>query len=150
VRRRFRNIVFGREGGAMTTPMKAGGLPVEVDPRFAAPGSMPRLLDAVRIAQLPRSVIAAGVVDVRLWSDGHSSAGKMRLDPDARLATHTHRRHCHHVWVVDGVAITMGRTLTPGSYAYVPPGQPHDLVGGSEGATVFYLHLDTGGQRARP
>lgn len=128
----------------MTTPLEARGIPDPRRPAVLPSGSKPRLLDAVHIAQLPRAVIAAGVVDVRLWSDGRSSAGKMRLDPDARLATHTHRRHCHHVWVVDGVAIAMGRTLTPGSYAYVPPGEPHDLAGGPEGATVFYLHLETG------
>jgi quercetin dioxygenase-like cupin family protein len=128
----------------MTTPLEARRVPDQRWPAGATPGSKPRLLDAVRIAQLPRAVVAAGVVDVQLWSDGHSSAGKMRLDPHAQLTTHTHRRHCHHVWVVDGVVIAMGRTLTPGSYAYVPPGEPHDLAGGPDGATVFYLHLDTG------
>ncbi|GEM_PF-2109771 len=122
----------------MTTPLSEG-LDIGSDPGV---GSQARLLDAARIAQLQRAEIATGVTYVQLWSDGRSYAGKMRLEPGAELATHTHRRHAHHVWVIDGVVEAMGRRLTPGSYAYVPPREPHDISAGPDGGTIFYLHLE--------
>jgi hypothetical protein len=117
------------------------------DPRI---GPLTRLIEAARIGQLPRHEISSGVIYVQLWSDGRSYAGKMWIGPDAQLATHTHRRHAHHVWVLDGVVTALGRRLPAGSYAYVPPTQPHDLAAGPDGATVFYLHLQTVEHEDRP
>jgi hypothetical protein len=134
----------------VTTPAEAGDLTAQAGAvrlsrdETVVPPSVSTVRNAAQTAQLPRTVISTGVADVRLWSGGRSAAGERRLDPDAALATHSHRRHCHHLWIVDGVAMTMDRTLTRGSHAYVPPDRPHDLAGGPEGATVFYLHLDTG------
>ncbi len=106
-------------------------------------GPRTRLLEAARIAELGRSEIAPGVTYVQLWSEGRSYAGTMELEPQATLSEHTHRRHAHHVWVVDGVVEALGRHLPRGSYAYVPPGQPHDLTAGPAGATIFYLYLES-------
>ena len=106
-------------------------------------GSRTRILDAARIAELGRQEIAPGITSVQLWSEGRSYAGTMYLEPQATLSKHTHRRHAHHVWVVDGMVDALGRHLPRGSYAYVPPGQPHDMVAGPAGATILYLYLES-------
>jgi quercetin dioxygenase-like cupin family protein len=106
-------------------------------------GPRTRILEAERIAEHGRAVIAPGVTSAQLWSEGRSTAGMMHLEPQATLSEHTHRRHAHHVWVVDGVVETLGRHLPRGSYVYVPPGQPHDLAAGPAGATIFYLYLES-------
>jgi quercetin dioxygenase-like cupin family protein len=106
-------------------------------------GPRTRILEADRIAEQGRAEIAPGVTSVQLWSEGRSNAGRMHLEPQAALSEHTHRRHAHHVWVVDGLVEILGRQLARGSYAYVPPGQPHDMAAGPAGATVFYLYLES-------
>lgn len=104
-----------------------------------------RIVDAARVTELPRSELAPGVTNVGLWTEGRSNAGVLYLRPRARLAEHTHRRHVHHVWVVEGSIHTLGRDLARGSYAFVPPEQPHELTAGSDGASVFYLYLEVTG-----
>ncbi len=100
------------------------------------------LLDAEAIASLPRRTQSPGVTTAMLWHNGGSHAGVLWLEPGARLGAHTHRRHVHHVWVVEGEMRCLGRDLGPGSYAYVPLGVEHDSLAGSEGAAFFYLYLD--------
>ena len=102
-----------------------------------------QLVDAAAVAGLPRRELSPGVTYVQLWAEGRSFAGVFHLEPDAVIVEHTHTYHCHHVWTLTGQVTILDRTLAPGSYAYVAPGQPHDLVAGPEGATAFYLYLVT-------
>lgn len=113
--------------------------PVSANP---ATGSAVVALDAAEIAAMPRHTVGTGASTARLWTRGRSHAGVMWLEAHARLEAHTHRRHAHHVWVVEGGITSLGRELGPGSFAYVPPGQEHELLAGSDGATFFYLYLD--------
>jgi len=101
------------------------------------------LLDASEVAALPRRELSPGVTYAQLWTEGRSFAGVFHLEPGAAIPEHTHATHCHHVWTLQGQMTILDRELTPGSYAYVAPGQPHDLVAGPEGATAFYLYLVT-------
>lgn len=83
-----------------------------------------------------------GVTISQLWSDQRSHAGILRLGPGARIPEHTHEEHAHHIWVIEGRVRVLGRDLVSGSYAYVPPGQPHDLRGREPtGCRVFYTYL---------
>ncbi|MFU8840819.1 MAG: cupin domain-containing protein [Nitriliruptoraceae bacterium] len=102
-----------------------------------------QLIDAGAVTALPRRELAPGVTYAPLWTEGRSFAGVFHLEPDAVIPEHTHTSHCHHVWMLDGEVRILDRTLPPGSYAYVAPGQPHDLVAGPDGATAFYLYLVT-------
>ena len=102
-----------------------------------------RMVDAATVADLPRRRLSPGVAYAQLWAQGRSFAGVFWLEPLAVIPEHTHRFHCHHVWTLDGQLDLLDRTLAPGSYAYVAPGQPHDLMAGPEGATAFYLYLVT-------
>lgn len=102
-----------------------------------------QLIDAATVAALPRRALAPGVTYAQLWSEGRSFAGVFHLEPGAVIAEHTHTRHCHHVWTLKGEVTILDRALPPGSYAYVAPGQRHDLVAGPDGATAFYLYLVT-------
>jgi hypothetical protein len=115
------------------------------DGTHPTPGNGPdlRMVDAATVADLPRRTLSPGVTYAQLWEHGRSFAGVFHLDPHAVIAEHTHRFHCHHVWTLDGEIAILDRALGPGSYAYVAPGQPHDLVAGPEGATAFYLYLVT-------
>lgn len=99
-------------------------------------------LDPDEIARLVPTTLAPGVTGTDLWASGRSHAGLMWLEPGARLEAHTHTRHAHHVWVVEGGMETLGRSLAAGSYAVVPPGQRHGLQAGAAGVTLFYLYLE--------
>ena len=100
-----------------------------------------RTVDASVVAELPRRNLAPGVTYAQLWVEGRSFAGVFWLEPGAVIAEHTHQYHCHHVWTLEGQVTIVDRDLAAGSYAYVAPGQAHDLVAGPEGATAFYLYL---------
>jgi hypothetical protein len=102
-----------------------------------------QLVDAATVADLPRRELAPGVTYAQLWAEGRSFAGVFHLEPGAVIEEHAHTSHCHHVWTLQGQVRILDRPLTPGSYAYVAPGQPHDLVAGPDGATAFYLYLVT-------
>lgn len=83
-----------------------------------------------------------------VWSDGRSSAGVMHIDAGHHLGEHAHRRHHHHIWVVDGRTRVLGQDLGPGSYAHIPAGVAHDFeAAGEHGCTVFYLYLEQGDDR---
>lgn len=116
----------------------------EQNPSPTAPLHPPLVLvDAAEVAGLPRRELSPGVTYAQLWLEGRSFAGVFHLEPGASIDEHTHTTHCHHVWTLQGEVRILGRSLTPGSYAYVAPGEPHDLVAGPEGATAFYLYLVT-------
>jgi uncharacterized RmlC-like cupin family protein len=115
-----------------------------LDPAAAAPSPPSTLLTAEEVARLPRRQVQPGVSTATLWSHGSSHAGVLWLSPGAQLGAHTHRRHAHHVWIVEGTVDCLGRDLSNGAYVHVPPGLEHDLVASSPaGATVFYLYVDT-------
>lgn len=107
------------------------------------PGSIPglRTVEAAVVDDLPRHQLSPGVTYAQLWAQDRSFAGVFHLEPGAAILAHTHRYHCHHVWTLEGQVTILDRTLAAGSYAYVAPGQAHDLVAGPEGATAFYLYL---------
>jgi mannose-6-phosphate isomerase-like protein (cupin superfamily) len=111
----------------------------------AAPtGPFATLLTAEDITALDRRQVRPGVTTATLWSHGSSHAGVMWLASGTQLGAHTHRRHAHHVWVVEGTVACLDRDLGPGSYAHVPPGVEHDMVTRpSAGAAFFYLYVDT-------
>ncbi len=119
--------------------------PLASDSTHVTPGEAPalRMVDAATVADLPRRNLSPGVTYATLWAEGRSFAGVFWLEPGAVIAEHTHQFHCHHVWTLEGQVSILERSLDPGSYAYVAPGQPHDLVAGPEGATAFYLYLVT-------
>ena len=83
-----------------------------------------------------------GVRQRVLWKAGDSYAGLMRLEPGASVASHTHRRAHHHVWVVNGECTTLGAPVTEGAYVHVPAGVRHEIEGvGPNGCTLFYMYL---------
>ena len=110
-------------------------------PTANAVGSPATTLTSAEIDDRPRLPLgdAVGVRHTVLWSEGHSSAGQLWFEPNARLPEHTHGRHVHHLWVLDGEVRIDGRTLGPGAYCQVPAGQPHGFEAGASGAAVGYL-----------
>lgn len=96
---------------------------------------------AEQIASLPRRPVDddPGVHERVLWSSGVQISGVMEFAPGARIPEHTHDTHSHHVWITEGSLAVLGRTLTAGSYAHVPPGVPHEVVAGTDGCTLFYV-----------
>jgi quercetin dioxygenase-like cupin family protein len=82
-----------------------------------------------------------GVTHRVLWSDDRSMAGVLTVEAGRRLGAHTHRANHHHLWVLDGEAQILGRTVCAGSYVHVPSGVEHDIdASGTTGCTVFYLY----------
>ncbi len=66
----------------------------------------------------------------------------MHVPAGARLNPHVHPHSGHHVWVLDGVAEMLGRTVGKGADLHVPAGREHGLTTpGPSGCTVFYLYL---------
>jgi quercetin dioxygenase-like cupin family protein len=96
----------------------------------------------VQAAVLNRTEGPGGVHRAILWEQGGSTAGLLALDSGVSMPEHTHRGHCHHVWVVSGTATVLGRQLEPRSYFYVPPGTPHATEAGPDGCELFYLYLE--------
>jgi quercetin dioxygenase-like cupin family protein len=102
------------------------------------------VLDTAEIAALEEAPLgrSEGVTHRLLWSDGSSHSGLLELAPGAQLPEHSHTSHTHHLWVIRGGATTLGKLLRPGTYAFVPPGQPHALSADpDEGCEMFYLYL---------
>jgi quercetin dioxygenase-like cupin family protein len=78
-----------------------------------------------------------------LWTDGTSIAGRMTIAARHHLGAHQHRRHAHHMWIIDGHVEILGALLGPGSYVHIPPGVNHDLdARATEGCTVFYVYQE--------
>ncbi|HEU5084786.1 MAG TPA: hypothetical protein VFU14_15700 [Acidimicrobiales bacterium] len=105
---------------------------------------LPVVLDAAALAAIQEEPLGelAGVCHRPVWTDGVSKAGVMRVDAGHRLGAHTHRRHHHHMWVVEGRAEILGSKVGPGSYVHVPDGVEHDVdATATDGCTFFYLYV---------
>jgi quercetin dioxygenase-like cupin family protein len=99
---------------------------------------------AEEIGRLPAVPLGSleGVVHRVLWQDDKSMAGVLTVEGGRSLGRHTHRANTHHIWVLEGTAEILGRTLGPGGYAHIPSGVEHDIdATGSAGCTVYYLYL---------
>jgi quercetin dioxygenase-like cupin family protein len=104
----------------------------------------PVVLTAEAIASLPVEALGAieGVSHRVLWRDDISMAGVLTVQAGHHLGAHSHRRHHHHVWVLDGHATILGTDVGPGAYVHIPSGVLHDVdATASGGCTVFYLYL---------
>lgn len=85
--------------------------------------------------------LGQGVSHKVLWRAGDSVGGVMRIEPGGYLAAHTHRRAHHHLWIVNGSALLLGRELGAGSYAHVPAGVEHRIAS-TNGCQFLYLYVD--------
>jgi quercetin dioxygenase-like cupin family protein len=82
-----------------------------------------------------------GVAHRVVWQLGESMAGRMTIDGGHHLGSHQHRRHAHHMWILDGHVEILGAFLGAGSYVHIPPGVLHDLdARATEGCTLFYVY----------
>jgi quercetin dioxygenase-like cupin family protein len=89
----------------------------------------------------PDPRLGAGISHKLLWHSGDSVGGVMRIEPGGCLAAHTHRRAHHHLWVINGSAIVLGRQLGAGSYIHVPAGVEHTIASPT-GCQFLYFYLD--------
>lgn len=114
-------------------------------PVTGRPDAMDQLIldaDQVEARAEQRVEGPAGVHRAILWEQGGSTAGLLWVDPDTRMDEHTHERHRHHIWVLEGGANVLERELEAGSYAFVADGVPHALAAGPDGCELFYLYLE--------
>ena len=83
----------------------------------------------------------SGVSQKVLWQSGDVVIGLIRVEPGAEKPAHTHHGAHHHILVTQGSATMLGRQLDAGSYAYIPPDTPHEVVDvGPDGCTFFYTY----------
>lgn len=107
----------------------------------------PVVLTPLAIAELPEEPLGLleGVTHRVLWRDESSMAGVLTVQAGRHLGAHTHRVNHHHIWVLAGEPIVLGRQLGPGSYVHIPSGVEHDIEAPEDGAcTVLYLYLRPG------
>jgi len=112
---------------------------------------LPVVLDAAALEDLPEEPLGQlpGVRHRSVWTDGVSKAGVMRIEAGHHLGAHSHRRHHHQVWVLEGVARILGHDLGAGSYVHIPKGVEHDFdARDSDGCRFFYLYLEGSGPGA--
>lgn len=105
---------------------------------------VPTVLTADAIAALPLEPLGdlEGVSHRVLWRDDTSMSGVLTVQAGHKLGTHAHRLNHHHIWVLDGEASILGKTLGAGAYVHVPSELDHDIDATStEGCTVLYLYL---------
>lgn len=103
----------------------------------------PTVFTGDQVTARPEQPLGAidGVAHRVLWTDGSSIAGRMTIAAGHHLGAHQHRRHAHHMWIVDGHVHILGARLGAGSYVHIPAGQTHDLdARDTEGCTVFYVY----------
>jgi quercetin dioxygenase-like cupin family protein len=103
----------------------------------------PTVLTAADIGDRPEMPLGSidGVAHRVVWQHGTSMAGRMTIAAGHHLGEHQHRRHAHHMWIVDGRVEILGVVLDTGSYVHVPPGVVHDLdARATEGCTLFYVY----------
>ena len=97
-----------------------------------------------RMRDLPRTPLGnlEGVTNSVLWTDGTSMTGVLTVAGGQRLGHHEHRRHLHHMWVVDGEAVIAGERVGPGTFVHVPVGVGHDIdATDTGGVTVYYSYV---------
>ena len=112
----------------------------------------PIVLNAEAIAELPSEPLDSleGVTNRVLWRNETSMAGVLDVAGGCRLGSHSHRVNHHHMWVLAGQAVVLGRVISAGSYVHIPSGIEHDVdATASHGCTLFYLYLPPGDGPAR-
>jgi uncharacterized RmlC-like cupin family protein len=103
----------------------------------------PTVLNADEVLNLDEQSLGAieGVAHRVLWTDGTSMAGRMTIAAGHHLGAHQHRRHAHHMWIIDGHVQILGAELGAGAYVHIPHGVLHDLDARStDGCTLFYVY----------
>lgn len=101
------------------------------------------LLSALDIAAVDPEPLGEidGVTRRVVWHHGTAEAGVLRVEPGARLGDHAHRASHHHMWILEGAALILGRRLGKGSYVHIPLGTTHDVdARETEGCTVLYVY----------
>ena len=109
---------------------------------------VPTVLTADAIAALPVEPLGNldGVSHRVLWRDATSMSGVLTVQAGHRLGTHAHRLNEHHIWILEGQASILGKTLGEGGYVHVPSELEHDIDATSTGGcTVLYLYLRPAG-----
>jgi hypothetical protein len=104
----------------------------------------PTVYDATEVAALEWLPFPdhEGVEYKLLWSSGWSVAGLMRIRGGAVLRPHVHAGAHHHLWVQEGDAEVLGRTVGPGSYLHIPAGVLHGITKIGPGMfSMLYLYL---------
>jgi quercetin dioxygenase-like cupin family protein len=97
--------------------------------------------DVARVPPQPLGTIA-GVEHRVLWHDDTSIAGVMTVAGGHHLGEHEHRRHSHHMWMLDGSATILGTVLEAGSYVHIPAGVRHDIdARATHGCRVLYHYV---------
>ncbi|MEZ5187020.1 MAG: cupin domain-containing protein [Candidatus Nanopelagicales bacterium] len=82
-----------------------------------------------------------GVHRKTLWQSGDVTLGLMRVDEGAENPEHVHHAAHHHILVLEGEAMMVGKRVGPNSYVYIPPGVPHAVTEvGPGGCTFFYTY----------
>jgi anti-sigma factor ChrR (cupin superfamily) len=102
-----------------------------------------RVLDRAAIEAMPWEPRPGqdGVWQKTLWRSGDVVVGLLRFAHGATEPGHAHHAAHHHIWVVSGSATVAGRSLTEGSYAYVPPGVVHETRDvGPDGCVLLYTY----------
>lgn len=100
-------------------------------------------IDAQQIDELPWTPVPAchGVHEKTLWRFGDFVVALIRYQPSASTPGAPHLAAHHHIWVVSGSAVLVGRGLPAGSYIHVPPGAEHALENvGPEACTILQMH----------
>ena len=108
----------------------------------------PTVLSADEVRALPAVPLGeqGGVSHQVVWRAGDSMGGLLTVEAGCRLGTHAHRINHHHIWVLSGEALVLGKVLESGSYVHIPAGVDHDIdATDTSGCTVFYLYLRTDG-----
>lgn len=76
-----------------------------------------------------------------LWQSGTTVLGLMQIDAGVTNPEHTHHGAHHHILILSGGCTMLGKDLTTGSYAYIPPGVAHGAVNsGTQPCTFFYTY----------
>ena len=82
-----------------------------------------------------------GVETTLLWRNGDNVVGLIRIASGHSKPPHTHHAAHHHMWIVSGNAVMLGKPVEQGSYIYVPPGVEHEVDEvGPAGVMFLYTH----------
>lgn len=100
------------------------------------------LMSAAEIEELPWRQLGEnpGVTYKVLWRSGDVYLGTLHLEPGAVEPERVHHAAHIHFLVTQGSARIVDRMLEAGSYAYIPPGVPHEVSASDEGCSLFYTY----------